>query len=240
MRARVTALLTIYLGLSSLFSFAVYSAKYKLGVNSSGGPDFFYQDNKIQGSIGEIFQCALDVSHIQYDSRALPVARLLFQLESGEIDIAVGLAKTINRSEIATYANPLLNISYFFITANPVLNKLSDLSDKQIAGLRHSNIIDMIENLNAIPHEVDSYVQAVKMATQSRVEGAILPITVLSNMDEKLLKGANIFQIDNKEISFYISHKTEDLARLLAQINQGISQCKKLQTSLSKSTVEKI
>ena len=227
MKALTITFLTIYLVLITLFSFSVYSQQYKLGVNSSGGPDFFYKNEKIQGSIGEIFQCALDVSQVQYKPSTLPVARLLLQLQSGEIDIAVGLAKTENRSDIATYANPLLNIAYFFISANPTLNKLSNLSDKKIAGLRHSNIIDMIENLNAVPHEVDSYVQAVKMATQSRVEGAILPITVLANMDKELLKGANIFQIDKKEISFYISNKTTEIDKLLVKINQGIHQCKK-------------
>ncbi|MDO6445578.1 transporter substrate-binding domain-containing protein [Colwellia sp. 1_MG-2023] len=227
MKVISTALLSIYLCVITFLSSPIFAQHYNLGVNGSGGPEFFYKDNKIQGSIGEIFQCALDVAHIQYTPRELPVARLLFQLKNGNVDIAVGLAKTKKRNEIAIYANPLLNMTYFFITANQSLNKLSDLSNIKIAGLRHSNIIDMIEKLNATPHEVDSYEQAVKMATQSRVVGTILPTTVLSNVDKELLKGANIFQIDNKEISFYISNRATDLDQLLELINKGISQCKK-------------
>lgn len=227
MKAISTALLSIYLCVLTFLSPSILAQHYNLGVNGSGGPEFFYKDNKIQGSIGEIFQCALDLAHIQYTPRELPVARLLFQLKNGNVDIAVGLAKTKKRNEIAIYTNPLLNMTYFFITANQSLNKLSDLSNIKIAGLRHSNIIDMIEKLNATPHEVDSYEQAIKMATQSRVVGTILPSTVLSNVDKELLKGANIFQIDNKEISFYISNRATDLDQLKEQINKGISQCKK-------------
>lgn len=204
-----------------------HAQTYNIGFNGSSGPDFFYKGNRIQGTVGDIFQCALDVSDIQYHPRKLPVARLLYQLKNGDIDVAVGLAKTEERDEIATYASPLLTVPYFFISADPTLNTSSNFSNTKIAGLRHSNIINIIRKLDASPYEVDTFDQAIKMATLGRVIGTIVPKTVLSHIDKSELSQVNIFQIDKQEISFYISKKSKYIKPLIAQINQGISECKK-------------
>ncbi|NMP31302.1 transporter substrate-binding domain-containing protein [Thalassotalea sp. M1531] len=197
-----------------------------LGINSSTSKGFYYQDNKLHGEYGGQLQCVLDKLSIHFEQKLLPVARLVASIETGVVDVAVGLARTVQRDKSGHYSEPVMTVPYALISGAVVFSSSHDIRGKSLAVLRSSNMVPMAIEYGGKPHELSNYPQIIKMVLSKRVDGALVPENVISSLNKEQLDSIKFFILKEESVGFYVSRKSPHRQQLINLINANVQACK--------------
>ena len=190
-----------------------------LGINNTNNEGFYYEDNELKGELGRQLQCALNESNIAYKSRLLPLTRLMVMLESGGIDIAVGLAQTEQRDNSGIYTKPIVELSFALVSGKSAFKSSEEARGKTIATVRASNMVAMIKALNAKVYELSDYLQVISMLDNKRIDGAVLPVNIIAALNEERKQSFNYIILQTERIGFYISQRSDQVDMLLLRIS---------------------
>lgn len=215
---------TVLAAISMAFSSA--HAKVRVGMIEGIPSAINYSEGKFSGTYGSYYQCVLEKLPGGYDVIPLPLTRLIFSLESGEVDIAIPMLKTKERDKFAMFSDPIKESSFLIFVKTPQSNH-EELNGKTIATMRSGAHVEVIMSRHGILTEVTNYESALKMAATGRVDAAVIPDSLenaLSHLTHGLYR--DVFWTQNSGI--YTNNKLLDLH---STINSLISTCKQQKTT---------
>lgn len=179
-----------------------FSQSIKIGAFEVA-PFYMSSNGKLTGVIYRLLKEIEAESGLKFEFKTLPYMRMIKQLKSQEIDLAVFYPNGGERAEgeFIKLCETLGNDN-MIITKSPI-SSLSDLKGKSIAiirGARYKKEFD--NNTDIVKKHVNSYDQGIKMFTHKRVDGVVIPEIALDYYlsQKKFLK---------KDFShrFLLSHK---------------------------------
>ncbi|MFD2166377.1 transporter substrate-binding domain-containing protein [Thalassotalea euphylliae] len=207
------------------FSHQVRAEDVIVGVNRSTSNQFYYEDGKLRGLVGEKMQCVLERSGLSFQFTVQSITRLLKSLETGSVDIGAGLARTEGRDNFADYTESIVFVSYVFAYSDPDFDDEEALVGREVAVMRDSNMVDMVKELNAIPRQVDSYDQILRMIVAKRVVGAVIPENLLSEAPESVQQVLQSYVVDTTLVGFYVAKASKKHKYIIDTLNQYSHVC---------------
>lgn len=100
------------------------AADVTVGLGDQNRDAIRFENGRLVGSLAKIYQCTLDKSGLSYEIRVLPQARVLHQLEQGELSLGLALVKLQSRDEYAQFTHTMLDAPFVLYTRKEI--NLSD------------------------------------------------------------------------------------------------------------------
>ena len=195
------------------------------GIPSRLDQSLGYSNGQFIGDYGTIMNCIHDIVKDENDMVvSLPAPRLVNELAVGTVDVGYALGISDERNAIATASNRMHTVELWFLSLNDNLSPM-DLSGRTIATVRKSFFVSLIKDAGGEPLELLTYDQAIKMAGANRVDGAMVPHTVKSSLDERIVNELNKKVMDTIPIVAYVSKRSTQKGILLNRVNSAIAQC---------------
>lgn len=195
-----------------------------IGVGDQNQKAVSVKNGKLIGSVASNYQCILDKLGFAFDLQLLPQARILRQLEQGEIAIGMPLVKYNDWDEFAIYTNTVIRVPYYLFSSKE-LDLSQDLSNRTFGIMRASITKDMAIQRNAQYREVTSWLQALSMVKLGRVDGAIIPGPIVEHLGKESFSGLTQAYLESKPVSFYVSKKAKNAENLVKRLNDTIDMC---------------
>ena len=183
------------------------------------------ENGELVGSLAALYKCALHKTGLKFDFSPLPQARLLLELRRGELDLGLPLVRRKDRDEYAIFTRTLLNAPFHLYTRESV-TKADDLSGYTFAVLRSSASIDLVVKRNAKFMEVDSWSQALELARMGRLDGAVVPEPVISNVHSERFADLRRIDFGSLPTSMYVSKVIANSSGLVQSLNSAILECR--------------
>lgn len=213
-------LLVILLGASGSSS----AVEILVGIADRNNGAIDVRGGKLVGSLAEYYQCPFDKSGLSFDLRPLPMVRSLYLLEQGQIDIAMPMVRVSERGEYGIFTHKLADIPFLVYTREDI-DLSGDISQYRFTGMRASASGDLVAKRNAQFEAVTDWVQALRLAQIGRFDGAVIPATVIPNVDPGLFEGMRKKDFGSIPLSMYVSKKSRHSAMLVERLNSAIEAC---------------
>ncbi|MBI9098127.1 MAG: transporter substrate-binding domain-containing protein [Spirochaetaceae bacterium] len=196
-----------------------------VGVADVSNDVFAFENNKIQKSFGSIFQCILDNSSMDYVFRVLPLARLISELESGRIDVAIPLGETDKRNEFGEFAVSIVEIPYILLILDKTLKQGDSIKGLEVITQRGSHFQEIAEGLGADVKLTNTYEGAINMVLANRVYAFIGPENMLPLADQSNMSNASIIQFGIYGVGFYVSNQSNYQSEIIENLEMGYDAC---------------
>ena len=207
-----------------LASITANAAVVTVGVGDQNREALSVKNGRLVGSLAKTYQCALDNSNLNYQLRVLPQARVLHQLERGQLDLGLPLVKLSHRDNFAIFTHPMRDVEFHLYTRNNI-EVSDDLSGFTFVVLRASASIDLVVDRNARFKEVTSWTQALSLARLGRFDGAVIPRVVINNLAADNFAGLTKLEFGSIPLSMYVSKNIDDSEELALLMNHAIMAC---------------
>lgn len=201
------------------------AAEIRIGIADQHGSALKLKDGRFAGVLAKAFQCPLDRSGLNLEMLLMPHARVMLQLERGEIDIAMPLVQLDRRDQYANFSKPLFEIEFALFSQKPI-NPEQDLSDYTFTVLRSSAAVALVQQRNGNIIEVNSWTQALELARLGRFDGAVVAMPGVANIPAEGFEGLQRFLFDWLPIGFYVSQAIPNSDELRQQLNTAIDACR--------------
>ena len=206
-------------------AFPVQASVIKVGV-SDGNVDVLYmRDGRFVGSIASFYQCAFDKVGLEFEFRLYPHARILHNLQSGEIDLGLPLVKVSERDEYADFPQGLLDVKFLLYSYRDI-SVDDDLSGYSFTVRRATASKDLVVARGGGYEEVSSWEQAVKLAQIGRFDGVVIPELIARGIPAENYEGMNRTLFGTIPLALYVSHKSSHRDILVAQFERAIVDCR--------------
>lgn len=181
-------------------------------------------DGELVGRFSPLYRCVFGAMDGQFKFVEMPLARLLFQLENGQVSIGLPLVQTLARDKFADFGGLLFQAEYVYLFIKD-LPPFSQASGLTFALVRRFVGEDLMRGEAAKLLSVSGWRQAVNMLKIGRADAVVLPWVLVEN----LMKGfeGEYFVRTAKwvDLSLYVSHAHGD-RKLTRNIRRAISQCR--------------
>ncbi len=204
--------------------FAAQPVEIDVGVADQHGAAIGVENSRLTGKLANIFQCPLDKSGLSFNFRLLPLARLLQELERGEVSLGIPMVKLDNRDRFAVFAKPLVQIRFILYT-NRDIKLADDLSTYNFTVLRSSASVDLLKQHNAQIIEVNDWAQALALTRLGRSDGALVPLLVVKTLTADNIIGLRRQEFGSLPLSIYVSGALDNTEELVYQLNAAIEAC---------------
>ena len=224
---------------------ALKAQEISVGLGDIGYPPFyFYQDAKPQGASYEITQAVADMLGYKLVIKQYPWARLLRNLHSGKVDMAVHLYATKERASFLVFteephiyeSNSLFVRKGSLIQFSGNLNDLKGLAFGQIEGYSYGEYYDDADFLNK--EEFASEGNLVKMLSLERIDIAVASRAAIMWNADQLNLTSHIEELtptlDYGPAFMAFSRANPEANKLAKQFTNAIVKFKK-QTTIVKS-----
>ena len=153
----------------------------------------------------------------------MPLARILFQLEKGELAIGLPLVQTADRDQYADFGGRLFQTEYVYL----FLEQYPPL--RQVSGLRYAFVRRFIGNQflqgdNASAVMVAEWKQAVDMVKLGRADVVVLPAVLIDHLMAGYEKPFYVRTAAWVDLSLYVSHRF-GAGRLAPEFRRAIRDC---------------
>jgi len=221
---RQTARFLILSFLLGLFC-PVHAASVTVGVGDQNREALGLVDGMLVGALAKLYQCPLDRSGLSFDMRLLPQARVLLQLQRGELDLGLPLVRLDHRDEYAVFTAPMMDIPFVLYTSRGI-EVTDDLSAYTFTVLRSSASVDLVAQRKAQFAEVSSWTQALELARLGRFDGAVIPEVVLKDLAAENFAGLQRLDFGSLPLSMYVSRKMRNHEDLVQKLNAAVTACR--------------
>lgn len=153
------------------------------GVGSDGAPI---------GVLGDTSNKLLQDMGFDAKAKKLPFARLYNEIHNGDVDVAIGVLKTDERSAMALYSAPILT-EYAILAVKKgnsfTYNSLADLKGKTLGG-RRGFAYPTVEAAGIEIERANDHETNIKKVIGGRIDAAIISsIAYLSQLDQTDMRG---------------------------------------------------
>lgn len=202
------------------------SLEIDVGVADQHGAAIGVKNSSLTGLLANTFQCPLDKSGLSFNFRLLPLARLLQELERGEVSLGLPMIRLESRDRYAVFARPLLQIK-FILFSNRDIVLSDDLSAYSFTVLRSSASVDLLKQHKAKVIEVNDWTQGLALTRLGRSDGSLIPLVVVKNMEKENFTGLRRQEFGSLPLSIYVSGALDNTRELVYQFNVAIEACSK-------------
>jgi len=196
----------------------------RAGVGDQNQKALSIDQGRLVGALASLYQCPLEKSGLAFDLRSLPQARVLLELERGEIQLGLPLVRLDHRDKYAIFTNKLMDIAFVLYTTRDI-DLSGDLSAYNFTVLRASASIDLVAQHNGRYTEVTSWIQALQLARLDRFDGAVIPAVVLKGLAAENFAGLRQLDFGSIPLSMYVSKAADNATELVQRLNAAIDQC---------------
>ena len=207
------------------FSTCLGAAELTVGVANQHKSALDVSNGRFIGLFADEFQCPLEKAELAFELIVMPHARVLLQLERGEIDIAMPLVRLDRRDQFAAFARPLVRVEFALFSQRPI-DPAGDLSNYNFTALRSTASVDLVQQHNGNVTEVSSWPQALELARRGRYDGAVIPLASITNLPAQNFEGLIQTAFGSLPLSFYVSRATYNSDVLLQRLNRAIEACR--------------
>ncbi|MBY6034212.1 transporter substrate-binding domain-containing protein [Marinobacter daepoensis] len=219
LRPAVWALFTIPL----LWSAASTCAPYPVGVFEGIPREIGVEDGKLKGRFASLYQCVFDRVDGDFRFFEMPLARILFELEKGDLAVGLPLVQTSGRDQYADFGGRLFQTEYvyLFLENYPLL--------RQVPGLRFAFVRRFIgdhflQGEGARVVTVSEWKQAVEMVKLGRADVVVLPGVLVDQLMAGYLEPYYVRTAAWVDLSLYVSHRYGS-GQLTADLRRAIAHC---------------
>jgi len=163
---------------------------------------------------------------LSFNFRLLPLARLLQELERGEISLGLPMTRLESRDRYAVFTRPLLQIR-FILFSNREIAVGDDLSTYSFTVLRSSASVDLLQQHKAQVIEVNDWIQGLALTRLGRSDGSLIPLVVVNNIGKENFTGLRRQEFGSLPLSIYVSGALDNTGELVYQLNAAIEACSK-------------
>lgn len=202
----------------------IQASDIRVGVGDQNQKALSIDQGRLVGSLASLYQCPMEKSGLAFDLRPLPQARVLLELERGEIQLALPLVRLDHRDKYAIFTSKLMDIAFVLYTTRDI-DLSGELSAYNFTVLRASASIDLVAQRKGRFTEVTSWIQALELARLDRFDGAVIPKVVLKGLAAENFVGLRQLNFGSIPLSMYVSKAADNAAELVQQLNAAIDQC---------------
>ncbi len=197
---------------------------------------FINKDGKPSGYYNDLLELLKKDLNIEYEYTILEVSKCIERLETGEIDLLLGLAKTPEREDKFIYTDHYIDIEKYGIYTNKDIEygKLSELEGLKFAYIKNEEnyrwIYNFLEekNISVIPVETDNYEDARNLLLNEEVDA------ISSTITDKKIRGKNkIYEYSSGPVYIAASKGNEEL---IHKINDKLQEY----SSMNQNPIETI
>ena len=198
-------------------------ATLTVGVVAGLGDGLAVTDGKLTGHSARSFNCVFERLEADLDFVVLPLAKLLYQIENGQIDVGLPLAQTPDRDAYADFGGRLLQLEYVYVMLRdlPPLNASSGLTYAFVRKF-YGDLLVKGESPRVLG--VSGWMQALELLKSGRADVVIMPWVMVN----KLMAGFNqpylLRTAEWVDLSFYVSHAQQN-GLLAEELRHGVRQC---------------
>ncbi len=215
------AVLTIFFVLVA----PVHASSIVVGVADGNTDVLSWRDGRFVGKLGPRYQCVFDNTKLDFVFRTYPHARILHNLESGDIDIGLPLVRVSDRDRYAVFASGILDVDFLLFSSKPI-DPDADLTGHTFTVRRSTASKDLVLERNGRFEEVSSWSQAVELAQMGRFDGVVIPEIIANGLPAEQYDGLHRSRFGTIPLSLYVSRQSSQRDELVARFNQAVADCR--------------
>lgn len=174
--------------------------------------------------LSDRFDCPLTTAGIEYEVVELPLARVLYELKRGTVDIGFPFVANEDRDRFATRTHAVMSSRYFFVMDGQAALDLDD-PKQRVAFVRGFSGYATIENRLVQGVEISSLKQGVTLLSVGRVDAVITTEQLYRHHPAHLTNRLKARPAGKINAGYYVD---DDHRNLVAALNEGIEQCQSL------------
>ena len=215
--------LIYFLTIPSLSGAVTDKTVYPVGVFEGIPREIGVENGSLVGRFADIYRCVFDRVEGNFQFIEMPLARILFQLEKGELAIGLPLVQTADRDQYADFGGRLFQTEYVYL----FLEQYPPL--RQVSGLRYAFVRRFIGNQflqgdNASAVMVAEWKQAVDMVKLGRADVVVLPAVLIDHLMAGYEKPFYVRTAAWVDLSLYVSHRF-GAGRLTPEFRKAVRDC---------------
>jgi ABC-type amino acid transport substrate-binding protein len=173
------------------------------------------------------FDCPLTAAGIEYEVVRRPLARILYELNRGTIDIGFPFVADKARDRFATRTHPVISSRYFFVMDGQATLDLDD-PEQRVAFVRGFSGYSTIEHRLVGGMEISSLAQGITLLSVGRVDAVLTTEQLYRHHPAHLTNRLKARPAGKINAGYYVD---DDHPKLVAALNEGIEQCRGLSLS---------
>lgn len=184
--------------------------RIKVAVASNNFDALTMTRGRFQGALGPIFQCIFDNTSFQYEFWQFPHARVVQELQSGNIDLGLPLAKTPDRDKHSVFNNSVYDAP-LMLFSNKKVPETQDLTQLKFVLSRSRGFANLIDESKLKYYRVNNWQGAVELVKKGRFDATFIPKVVLDSFDPAIIEGTFQREIASQPVGIYLSKKSQQI-----------------------------
>ena len=197
-----------------------------VGVSDGNAGVLDIVDGRFAGTLANLYQCAFDGVDLEIEFRRYPHARILHNLETGEIDVGLPLVKVSDRDLYAVFPRGLLQVK-FLLYSRQKIDPDTDLAGFAFTVRRATASKDLVIDRGGRYEEVSDWEQAVKLAQIGRFDGVVIPELIANGIPAENYEGMRRALFGSVPLALYVSKQSPRRDDLVARFDRAIADYSK-------------
>lgn len=202
------------------FATIAQSEVYTVAVPSQYADIFLSETNDPKNG----FRCPLSEADVKYEVIRLPLARVLYELDRGTVDIGFPFVANEGRDRIAARTMPVMQSRYFFVMEGDTSLDLDD-PDQRIAFVRGFAGHALFKNRVADGLEINELDQGLSLLAVGRVDALMTTEQIYQHHTSPRTNRLKVRPAGEIRVGYYVGNEHHDL---VAALNKGIDECQDL------------
>lgn len=201
----------------------VSSSEFRVAVSEHASDIIRVEDGRLAGLAAPLYECVFEHAGLDFTFVELPLARVLFHLENGEVAAAIPLARSPERDRYGVFPGTLVDVRYLFLSFHelPPLDTATDL--RYVLPRGHLGK-QFLNNLALVGIEVNTWQQVFTMLRLGRADFTIVPQSILGQLRKEIDSPLFTQVAGFIPASLYVSRAFLD-TRLDQRVTEGIDVC---------------